>query len=59
MIAPGAAAVEHVEPRGETPAERVLSLVLLGDLVSIYLSALLGVDPSPMEPIERLKELLR
>ena len=59
VIAPGAAAVEHVEPRGETPAERVLSLVLLGDLVSIYLSALLGVDPSPMEPIERLKELLR
>ena len=58
VVAPGAAAVERVEARGDTPAERALSLVLLGDLVSIYLSALLGVDPSPMEAIDRLKALL-
>ena len=58
LLEPGADAVERVESRGETAADRVLSLVLLGDLVSIYLAALLGVDPSPMEAIERLKGLL-
>ena len=31
--------------RGETPLERVLSLVMLGDLVSVYLAELDGVDP--------------
>ena len=50
-----AAATFVVQTRGETRTERVLSLVLLGDLVSIYLSVLRGVDPSPMELIERLK----
>ncbi len=58
LLAPAAEAVERVEARGKTAAERVLSLVLLGDLVSVYLSALLGVDPSPMEAIDRLKALL-
>ena len=35
-----------------------MSLVLLGDLVSIYLAVLRGVDPTPVEVIERLKEEL-
>jgi glucose/mannose-6-phosphate isomerase len=52
------ARVLAVESRGETRLERVLSLVLLGDLVSVYLAVLDGVDPSPMEPIERLKAAL-
>ena len=39
--------------------ERVLSLVLLGDLVSVYLAVLRGIDPTPVEPIERLKAELR
>jgi glucose/mannose-6-phosphate isomerase len=47
-----------VESRGETRLERVLSLVLLGDLVSVYLAALDGVDPSAMELIDRLKAAL-
>jgi glucose/mannose-6-phosphate isomerase len=55
LLEPGAAAVERVQTRGESPLERVMSLVLLGDLVSIYLATLAGVDPSPMEAIERLK----
>jgi glucose/mannose-6-phosphate isomerase len=33
-------------------------LVLLGDLVSLYLAVLRGVDPGPVEVIERLKEEL-
>ena len=46
------------EARGRTRLERVLSLVLLGDLVSVYLAVLEGVDPTPVEPIERLKAAL-
>jgi glucose/mannose-6-phosphate isomerase len=44
-----------VEAQGETPFERVLSLVLLGDLVSIYLAILEGIDPTPVGAIERFK----
>ena len=47
--------VERVEARGRTATERLLSLVLLGDLVSVYLAVLERVDPTPVEPIERLK----
>jgi glucose/mannose-6-phosphate isomerase len=36
----------------------VLSLVLLGDLVSVYLAVLEGVDPTPVRAIEGLKEQL-
>jgi glucose/mannose-6-phosphate isomerase len=50
--------VDLAEARGESPLERVLSLVLLGDLVSIYLAALGGVDPTPVEPIDRFKRAL-
>jgi glucose/mannose-6-phosphate isomerase len=55
IIAEQAAKVIRVSTRGQSPVERVFSLVLLGDLVSLYLAVLQGVDPSPMAPIERLK----
>jgi glucose/mannose-6-phosphate isomerase len=32
--------------------------VLLGDLVSLYLAVLNGIDPTPVAPIERLKSAL-
>jgi len=44
--------------RGDSRLERVLSLLLLGDLVSVYLAVLEGVDPSPVEPLARLKAAL-
>jgi glucose/mannose-6-phosphate isomerase len=47
-----------VDAQGETPLERVLSLVLLGDLVSLYLAVLEGVDPTPVEAIEGFKRRL-
>jgi glucose/mannose-6-phosphate isomerase len=43
---------------GETRLERVLSLVMLGDLVSVHLALLDGVDPTPVEAIVRFKEAL-
>ena len=50
----GAMAI-RVSSEGESRLERVLSLVLLGDLVSVYLAALSGVDPTPIEALERIK----
>jgi len=44
-----------VETRGDSATERVLSLVFLGDLVSVYMAALAGVDPTPVEVLERFK----
>jgi glucose/mannose-6-phosphate isomerase len=52
------APVTRVEARGESRLERVLSLVLLGDLASVYLAVLDGVDPTPVEPLDRFKAAL-
>ena len=52
------APAERIELEGDGRVERVLALVLLGDLVSVYVAALDGVDPTPVEPIERFKGLL-
>ena len=55
LIAGNAAASYRLETRGQTTIERVISLLLLGDLVSIYLAALRGVDPAPVKMIDELK----
>ena len=49
---------ERVHAVGATRAERVLSLVLLGDLASVYAAVLRGRDPSPITPLERFKASL-
>ncbi len=60
LIGAHAAATYRVDSRGETRTERLVSLVLLGDLVSLYLAVLREVDPSPVVLLERLKgELAR
>ena len=58
VIASRGATTYRVESVGETRTERVISLVLLGDLVSLYLAVLRSVDPSPVDAIERLKQAL-
>jgi len=58
LIGASAAASFRVESRGETRLERLVSLVLLGDLVSLYLAVLRGIDPTPVDAIERLKGAL-
>ncbi|MGI8428894.1 MAG: bifunctional phosphoglucose/phosphomannose isomerase [Solirubrobacteraceae bacterium] len=55
LIAGDAAATYRVESVGESRTERLVSLVLLGDLVSLYIAVLRGVDPSAVTVIERLK----
>lgn len=55
LISGSASASFRVEGRGETRMERLVSLVLLGDLVSLYVAILNGVDPTPVDVLERLK----
>lgn len=52
------ARAETIASAGESRAERLFSLVLLGDLVSLYLAVLHGVDPTPVPLIEDLKDQL-
>jgi glucose/mannose-6-phosphate isomerase len=54
----GGATVVRLETRGETRVERLLWAVMLGDLVSLELAEAAGVDPLPVEAIDRLKAAL-
>jgi glucose/mannose-6-phosphate isomerase len=56
--ASGAVAV-RVEEAGETPSQRLLRAVMLGDLVSLALAEARGVDPLPIEAIDTFKASLR
>lgn len=58
LIASEAASTFRVESVGGSATERLLSLVFLGDLVSLYLAVLRGVDPGPVALIDRLKSAL-
>ncbi len=51
-------AAEILEISGRTLIAQVLRAVQLGDYVSYYLGLLNGVEPSPVEPLGRLKDLL-
>lgn len=44
-----------VEPRGETILEQLAWSFALGDFVSIYMGILNGVNPTPVELVEKLK----
>ena len=48
----------RIETAGESPAERLLWTVMLGDLVSLELASMRAVDPLPIEAIDRLKAAL-
>jgi len=58
LIEPSATAVVIAETEGETRVERLLWGVMVGDLVSLHLAAHNGVDPGPIEMIDRLKQEL-
>lgn len=58
MLAGEGLAVVEARPRGRSRLARMLSLVQLGDWVSLYLAALAGVDPTPIVKIDALKRSL-
>ena len=43
---------------GDTPLERMFSLIQLGDFTSYYLAVVNDTDPTPVEAIETLKKAL-
>jgi glucose/mannose-6-phosphate isomerase len=49
---------ETLQGRGASPLAHMLSLIHFGDYVSLYLSLLNGVDPTPVETIAFLKQRL-
>jgi glucose/mannose-6-phosphate isomerase len=58
LVADAGSPVERVASRGQSRVERLLSLVLFGDLTALYSAVLNGVDPTPVERIEDLKRRL-
>ncbi len=58
LIGDSATVSERVESVGQTAIERLVSLVLLGDLVSIYMAILEGRDPVQVDALVELKRRL-
>jgi glucose/mannose-6-phosphate isomerase len=58
IAAASGAQTSEVWARGSTPLSRLLSLVAIGDHASVYVAAIRGVDPTPIEAIVRLKQAL-
>ena len=50
--------IQDVCTQGKSDLARILSLIYLGDMLSVYLAALLGRDPSEIEVITKLKREL-
>ncbi len=51
-------AAHIIQPDGDTLMKQLLWTSVLGDFVSIYMAILNGVDPTPVELVERLKHEL-
>lgn len=47
-----------VTPQGDTLLKQLLWVIVLGDFVSLYLSLLNGLNPTPVDLIEKLKKAL-
>ena len=47
--------VTEVQAEGDSPLEKLVSLVAYGDYVTTYLAIALGIDPTPVATIEELK----
>ncbi len=58
LIAQSSAPVIEVWSEGHSLLARLFSLIYLGDLTSVYLAVLNGVDPTPVKKIDLLKERL-
>jgi glucose/mannose-6-phosphate isomerase len=58
LIEGRAGVVHEVWSEGSSVLARLMSLVYLGDFVSLYLAYLNGVDPTPVQVIEDLKRQL-
>ncbi len=53
------AGIIDIHSKGTTYLSRIMSTIFMGDMVSFYMAILGGVDPSPVEPITTLKNILK
>ncbi len=58
LIAPKAGVLREVWSEGDSLLARVLSIIYLGDYVSVYLAFLNDRDPTPVRAIDELKQKL-
>jgi glucose/mannose-6-phosphate isomerase len=58
LIGARANAAMEVESEGQAPLARLLSLILVTQLAAIYVALAQGVDPGPVEVLEKLKRKL-
>ena len=55
ILRPQVDAVFELVGAGSDKLTRQMSLVYLGDYVSVYLATMAGIDPTPVEAISNLK----
>jgi len=48
----------ELEVQGRTPLAKMISTIVVGDFISVYLAVLRGVDPTPVKIINYLKDTL-
>ncbi len=58
LISGNVGGIAEVWSQGESVLARTMSLIFYGDYLSVYLSVLSGIDPTPVEIIEKLKKEL-
>jgi glucose/mannose-6-phosphate isomerase len=56
---PKARRILEIKATGKSTLAKMFSVLFLGDLTSIYLAILLGVDPAPVKTITALKKRLQ
>jgi glucose/mannose-6-phosphate isomerase len=58
LLAKAGISHELVEAKGTSTLAQIMSLTLLGDYVSFYLAILNGIDPTPVDAIDFVKQYL-
>ncbi len=58
MLSEGGVRTIEVEAGGEATLTKIYHHIMLADFTSYYLALLRGIDPSPVEAIQRLKSIL-
>ena len=49
----------EIAAEGDTELEKMFSLIMLGDFISVYMAIVKVIDPTPVDKITRLKEELK
>jgi glucose/mannose-6-phosphate isomerase len=59
LMQPSGIDMYEIYAQGESDLAKMLSLICIGDFMSVYLAILRGVDPTPVETISKLKNTLQ